>query len=68
MCVYIQGGREISAILLTVVGAVERTRIYISVLPKGRSFTANSGTMLQFCPKAGLPLQTQSPRLQFYLG
>ena len=34
-----------------------------SVLPKDRSFTANSGTKT-----AILPLQTQEPRLQFYQG
>ena len=33
-----------------------------SVLPKGRSFTASSGT------KVAVPQQTQEPRLQFYQG
>ena len=42
------------------------TNIIISVLPKGRPFPAKSGPRLQFWPKAGLPLQTQEPRLQFY--
>ena len=37
-----------------------------SVLPKGRSLTANLGTKAAVLPKAGLPLQTQEPRLQFY--
>ena len=36
------------------------------VLPEGRSFTATQAPRLQFCPKAGLPLQTQESRLQFY--
>ena len=38
------------------------------VLPNGRSFTANSGTTVVVLPKAGLPPQTQKPRLQFYEG
>ena len=42
--------------------------IIISVLPKGRSFTASAGTKVAVLPKAGLPLQTQEPRLQFYQG
>ena len=37
-----------------------------SILPKGRSFTANSGTKAAVLPKAGLPPQTQESRLQFY--
>ena len=40
--------------------------IILSFLPKGRAFTANAGTNLHFCPKAGLPLQMQEPKLQFY--
>ena len=40
--------------------------IVVSVLPKGRSFTANSGTKAAILPKGGLPLQTQEPRLQVY--
>ena len=32
-----------------------------SVLPKGRSFTANLGTKAAVLPKAGLPPQTQEP-------
>ena len=43
----------------------DKVYIIISVLPKGRSFTANSGTKAAILPK-GLPLQTQEPRLQFY--
>ena len=42
--------------------------IIISVLPKGRSFTANGETQAEVLPKAGLPPQTQEPRLQFYQG
>ena len=43
--------------------------IIISVLSKGRSFTAKTqAPRLQLCPKAGLPPQTQEPRLQFYQG
>ena len=34
-----------------------------SVLPKGRSFTANAGTKVAVLPKAGIPLQIQEPRL-----
>ena len=39
-----------------------------SVLPKGRSFTASEGTKSAVLPKAGVPPQTQEPRLQFYQG
>ena len=39
-----------------------------SVLPNGKSFTANSGTKAVILPKAGFPPQTQEPRLQFYYG
>ena len=39
-----------------------------SVLPKGRSFTASAGTKDADLLLAGLPLQTQEPRLQFYHG
>ena len=42
--------------------------IIISVLPKGRSFTASAGTKVTVLPKAGLPPQTKEPRLQFYQG
>ena len=35
---------------------------------QGRSFIANSGTTAAFLAKAGLPPQTQEPRLQFYQG
>ena len=35
---------------------------------KGRFSTANSGTKIAVLPKAGLPLQTQEPRLQVYQG
>ena len=38
----------------------------ISVLPKGRSSTASAGTKATILPKAGLPQQTEEPRLQFY--
>ena len=38
------------------------------VLNKGRPFTANAGTQAAVLPKAGLPPQTQEPRLQFYQG
>ena len=41
---------------------------YQSVLPKGSSFTANSGTKTAVLPKAGLPSQTHEPRLRFYQG
>ena len=44
------------------------TLYIISVLPKGRSFIANSALRLQLCPKAGLPFQTQEPRLYVLLG
>ena len=37
-----------------------------SVLPKGRSFSANAGTKVAVLPKTGLPSQIQEPRLQFY--
>ena len=39
-----------------------------SVLPKGRYFIASAGTKAAVLPKAGLPAQTQEPRLQFYQG
>ena len=39
-----------------------------SVLSKGRSFTASAGTKAAVLPKAGLPPQTQKPRLLFYQG
>ena len=39
---------------------------YQSVLPKGKSFTENEKPRLAVLPKAGLPPQTQEPRLQFY--
>ena len=39
-----------------------------SILPKGRSFTASAGTQAAVLPKAGLPPQTQEPRVQFYQG
>ena len=39
---------------------------YQSVLPKGTSFTASTGTKAAVLSKAGLPLQTQESRLQFY--
>ena len=39
-----------------------------SVLPKGRSFTGNPGTKAAVLLKAGLPPQTQEPKLQFYQG
>ena len=42
--------------------------IIMYVLPKGRSFTTSAGTTAAVLPKTGLPLQTQEPRLQFYLG
>ena len=38
------------------------------VLPKGRSFTASAGTNAEFLLRAGIPPQTQEPRLQFYQG
>ena len=34
-----------------------------NVLPKGRSFTANSGTKAAVLFKDKIPLQTQEPRL-----
>ena len=37
-------------------------------LPKGRSCTACAWIKVAVLPKAGLPLQTQEPRLQFYQG
>ena len=37
-----------------------------SVLPKGRSFTANTGTKIALLPKAGDPLPAQEQKLQFY--
>ena len=40
--------------------------IIMSDLLKGRSFTASAGTKAAALLKAGLPLQTQEPRLQFY--
>ena len=39
-----------------------------SVLPKGKSISASAGTKEAVLPKAGLPPQTQEPRLQFYYG
>ena len=39
-----------------------------SALPKDRSLSANAGTKAVVVPKAGLPPQTQEPRLQFYQG
>ena len=42
--------------------------IIMSVLPKGRSFTASAGTQAAALPKAGFPPQTQEPGLQFYQG
>ena len=39
-----------------------------SILPKPRSFTASEGAKAAVLPKAGLPPQTQEPRLQFYQG
>ena len=39
-----------------------------SVLPKGRSCTAGEITQAAALPKAGLPPQTQEPRLLFYPG
>ena len=39
-----------------------------SVMPKGRAFTVSTGTWAAVLPKAGLPLQAQEPRLQFYQG
>ena len=38
------------------------------VLPKGRSFNASGETQAAVLPKAGLPPQTQEPRLQFQQG
>ena len=38
---------------------------YQNVLPKGRSFTASAGTKVAVLLKAGLPSQSQEPRLQF---
>ena len=38
------------------------------VLPKGRSFTSSAGTYAAVLLKAGLPPQTEEPRLQFYQG
>ena len=37
-----------------------------SILPKGRFFTASTGTYAAVQPKAGLPPETQEPMLQFY--
>ena len=37
----------------------------MSVLPKGRSFTASTGIKAAVLPEADLPLQTQELRLQF---
>ena len=37
-----------------------------SVLPKDRSFTANSGTKAAVLPKGRSSTATQEPRLQFY--
>ena len=37
-----------------------------SVLPKVRFFAASAGTNVAVLTKAGLPPQTQEPRLQFY--
>ena len=37
-------------------------------LPKGMSFTVITGTKAAVLLKAGLPAQTQEPRLQFYQG
>ena len=37
-----------------------------SVLPKGRSFTANARTKVAVLLKAGFPLQAKERRLQFY--
>ena len=48
---------------------IERSGLYKlyhqSVVSKGRSFTASPGTRIAVLPKAGLPPQTQEPRLQF---
>ena len=38
------------------------------VLPKGRPLTASAETQAAVLPKAGFPLQTQDPRLQFHQG
>ena len=35
---------------------------------KSRFFTANAGTKAAVLPKAGLPPETEEPRLQFYQG
>ena len=39
-----------------------------SVLPKGRAFTASTGTKAAVLTKAGLPPQAQEPKLHFYQG
>ena len=40
--------------------------IIISVLPKGRSFTANSGTIAAILPKGRSSNGNKEPKLQFY--
>ena len=40
-----------------------KINIIMSVLPKGKSLTASAGTYAAVLPKAGLPPQTQEPRL-----
>ena len=39
---------------------------FFSLLSKGWTFTAISGTKIAVLPKAGLPPQTEESRLQFY--
>ena len=38
--------------------------IIISVLPKGRSFIANSGTKVAILSKGGSSIEAQEPRVQ----
>ena len=55
-------------IITTIIIIIIIIIIIMSVLPKGRSFISSTGTKAAILPKAGLPPQTQEPRLQFYQG
>ena len=57
-----------SAFFGRVIPSLSSNNHHQSVLLKGRSLTASAGTWVAVLPKAGLPPQTQEPRLQFYQG
>ena len=67
---YIKIGLTTVALILSIMDSIHcyGYHHHLSVLPKGRSFTASLGTKAAVLPKAGLPPQIQEPRLQFYQG